>query len=291
MNMPAAEQNPELRVVEPERMWAAAAWRDPLQRAGLNAFDDVMQTAAGRCLRALADRENWRLELHAPHGGVRGAYLKKHHVRSWRHRLAARLGRTVNNSPGRVEAENIDRLRQGGLAAMPLIAFGERLHSDGLLESFVLTEELTGFTQLDDFLIEAFPSIAAGVAGPRDSRLPSLIDAVAAVAARFHALGFNHRDLYCCHFFIREVETGRFDVNLIDLQRVQRRRWLRRRWIVKDLAQLAYSTPRDRVSCTDMLRFIRAYLGVHKLRAADKRLIRSVMFKCGLMHRKQGPYR
>ncbi|MEP6919410.1 MAG: amino acid permease, partial [Acidobacteriota bacterium] len=45
-------------------------------------------------------------------------------------------------------------------------------------------------------------------------------------------------------------------------------------WIIKDLAQLAYSAPRDQISCAQKMRFIKAYLGVLKLRPIDKRFIR-----------------
>jgi heptose I phosphotransferase len=113
---------------------------------------------------------------------------------------------------------------------------------------------------------------------------------VAAVAARFHRSGYNHRDLYCCHFFIKETATGVFQVNLIDLQRVEHRRYLRWRWLVKDLAQLAYSAPRDRVTCTQKMAFIKQYLGVKKLRPQDKRLIRRVLAKQRSMERNLGAH-
>ena len=111
---------------------------------------------------------------------------------------------------------------------------------------------------------------------------------MADVASRFHRQGYNHRDLYCCHFFIREPRPGDFDVRLIDLQRVQHRARWRRRWIVKDLAQLAYSAPRERVSRTSRMAFIKAYLGVSKLTTKHKRLIRRVLLKKWLMEWKQG---
>ena len=106
-----------------------------------------------------------------------------------------------------------------------------------------------------------------------------MIVQVADIARRFHAAGFNHRDFYCCHFLVKETSPGRFDVRLIDLQRVQRRRWFRRRWIVKDLAQLASMSPDDRVGCREKILFLRTYLGVRKLRPQDKRLVRDVLWK------------
>ena len=95
--------------------------------------------------------------------------------------------------------------------------------------------------------------------------------------------------MYCCHFLIQRAgRPAQFDIRLIDLQRVQRRRWLRRRWIVKDLAQLAYSAPRDRVGCKEQVALLHHYFGVRKLRRRDKRLIGAVMRKVRVMQRRLG---
>ena len=95
-------------------------------------------------------------------------------------------------------------------------------------------------------------------------------------------------NFYCCHFFVREDAPGEFAIRLIDLQRVQHRRRFRRRWLVKDLAQLAYSAPRDRITRTRRLAFLRRYLGIEKLRPRDKRLIRRVLAKQKRMERRRG---
>jgi hypothetical protein len=122
----------------------------------------------------------------------------------------------------------------------------------------------------------------------RDRRLDRLVCEVAEVARRFHWAGYNHRDLYAGHFFVREPTAGQFYVRLIDLQRVQLRRRFRRRWLVKDLAQLAWSLPADRLGCRRRLAFMRHYLGVAKLRACDKRLIREILARQERMQRKLG---
>jgi heptose I phosphotransferase len=170
---------------------------------------------------------------------------------------------------------------------MDLIAYGEQLHRNGRLESFVLTEELTGYTPLDHLLPKRFPTISHR-RGKRDRHLQALIAHVASIARRFHQAGYNHRDFYCGHFFIKEELPGRFDIKLIDLQRVQHRRHFRRRWIIKDLAQLAWSASRDHISCTDRMAFMRHYLGVPRLRPCDKRLIRAVLARQVRMERKLG---
>ncbi len=269
------------------RMWLDGRYRSSLAVSGLNAFQSVMATGQGRCLRALADRENWRLELHHPHHPPRGVYLKRHHVRTWRSWLRASIGADPGNTAGRVEARNIRQLTAEGIAVMDLIAYGEHLHPDGRLESFVLTRELAGYTPMDHFLPKRFRTISER-AGTRSRDLHAVIRRIAEIARRFHQAGYNHRDFYCGHFFIKEDAPAVFDVKLIDLQRVQSRRWFRRRWIVKDLAQLAWSASRHHIGCTDRMAFMRHYLGVRKLQAGHKRLIRAVLAKQARMERKLG---
>ncbi len=273
--------------LDTQRMWVAPGFHDPLASAGLSSVSEVMENRDGHLLRSLPDRENWRLQFHDSH---RPAYLKKHHTRTWRNWLRARFRMGPGATPGRVEADNVARLHRCGIDVMRLIAHGDRLHRDGLLESFVMTEELSGFTQLDHFLRERFQRHGQRPGRRRDPELLRLIHDVARVASKFHRLGFNHRDLYCCHFFIREMERGRFQVHLIDLQRVEQRRHFRRRWLVKDLAQLAYSAPTDRISCTQKMAFIKRYLGVRKLRPSHKRLIRQILGKQQLMERNLGAH-
>lgn len=270
-----------------EPVWAAAEYHQALRDAGLGRFDAIMQAQQGWCMRALRVRENWQLQL-AVDRRPRTLFLKKHHVRSWWTRFCARFGFSVGRSAAREEAMNIRRLQSAGIPCMELAGHGERLRQDGLLESFLMTPELEGFTQLDDFLRDRFRGLNAERPERRDPGLQRLTARVAALARQLHEAGFNHRDLYCCHFFVRWRDQGDFEIRLIDLQRVQHRRRLRRRWLVKDLAQLAYSAPRDRIKCTLKMSFIRQYFGVRKLRPEHKRLIREILAKQQSMERKLG---
>ena len=270
------------------KMWLDRRFRSRLAAADLSGFEAVMVSSEGQCLRVLEDRENWRLELPSDGPKPQGLYLKRHHVRTLDSRIRAGLGSEPGESAGRVEARNVRRLTDDGIACMELVAYGETLHGDGRLESFVLTEELEGFLPLDDFLKQRFPAHASGRTTSRDRDLDRLIRRVAEVAGEFHRAGYNHRDLYCCHFFVKEPVDGQFDIKLIDLQRVQHRRRFRRRWLVKDLAQLAFSAPPDRIKCTHRVAFMRRYLGVRKLGPTHKRLIRAVLAKRRRMARKEG---
>jgi heptose I phosphotransferase len=268
-------------------MWLSGRFHAQLQQAGLAAFDAVMQSAGGRCLRVLADRENWYFQPLPTGADGPGLYLKKHRVRTWSTRVRAKLSASPGVTAARIEAGHAGSLSALGIDVMPLVAYGERLRRDGMLESFLLTEELAGYEELQDFLRRRFPPRSPAVAG-RDPELRRILGDVAEIVRRLHAAGYNHRDLYCCHFLIKEPAPGEFDIRLIDLQRVQRRRWFRRRWIVKDLAQLAYSAPRDRVGCKDQIAIMHHYLGVRKLRGRDKRLIAAVTRKVRVMQRRLG---
>ncbi len=219
-------------------MWLASGYRPALERAGLATFEQVMAASHGRCMRVVGDRENWYLQAPDAARPAVGMYLKKHRVRTWLTRLGARLGMPLPASAGRIEAQNVASLAALAIDVPRLVAYGEKFSADGRLESFLLTEELSGYVELQEFVRRRFPACARR--GPaRDRDLARLVRQVAGIARRFHRAGYNHRDFYSYHFLTKEPAPGRFDIRLIDLQRMQRRRWFRRRWIVKDLAQLA----------------------------------------------------
>jgi hypothetical protein len=282
------------------KMWLDRGAHDRLARAGLAEFAAVMNNAQGRCLRALRERENWYF---APEGqrSPDGLYLKKHSIRTWRTWLRAKLHLRTGASAARGEAHWAAALAGIGVPVMRVLAYGEHLFRDGRLQSFLLTEELRGYVELQQFLRRHF---TADSRNEENGNLPRLIGHVAAIARRFHEAGFNHRDFYCCHFLIEDVgqvanlpddNNGRValrramaNIRLIDLQRVQRRRWLRRRWIVKDLAQLAYSAPREVIGCRQRVAFLHAYFGVRKLRGRHRRLIAAVLAKQRRLERRHG---
>jgi len=267
-----------------ETFWIDDEFLPLFQRAGWTSFRQVMDAVDGDCWRKLADRENWRFDLSDERGGIRRIYLKKHHVRSRRFfRPAATAARR--------EADNIARLRAVGVESMKVAAYGQRSGDDGRIESFLATEELTGYSELQTFVPERFAARPRRIARGRDTALKELIGRTADLARRFLESGFNHRDFYAGHFFVRESPPGQFELRLIDLARVQCRKVFRRHWIIKDLAQLAWSLPSEWIGCTDRMAFMRRYLGVEKLRLCDKRLIRAVAAKQQWMHRRLGDMR
>ena len=255
---------------------------------GLTDAESLFATERGVALRRLANRENWRLELADGQDGITTLYLKKHYECNWSTRLRGRLGLPLPTTPARREAERTAELAQLGIPTMTVAAFAERLRPDGTIIGAFLTEELAGFQQLDLFLTARF-------ARRDDPKLRKLIRGCAELAGRFHRAGLNHRDFYTCHFFIREnnpAEINAFAIHLIDLQRVQHwPRGLRRRWIIKDLAQLAYSTPRTLIGPAERMRFFKWYLRIARLDGRAKRLARAISRREAALRRKHGSYR
>jgi heptose I phosphotransferase len=278
---------PRLEPAGDGKMWIDPHFRNRLCQEGMGGFEQVMGKIDGQCLRELRIRENWYLPPAGTGGDNCGLYLKKHRTRSVVTVLRGLLGFGPGQTAARVEVNNVDCLSADGIAVMRVVAYGEKMCRGGLVESFLLTEELAGYTNLRRLLTTYFaPGRLADPAIRHE--LKALVRAVAALARRFHQLGYNHRDFYCCHFLVKRTGYARFDIRLIDLQRVQRRKLLRRRWIVKDLAQLAWSAPRESIGCKQRVAFIKHYLGVRKLTAEHKRLIRSILCKQRLMRWRLG---
>jgi lipopolysaccharide core heptose(I) kinase len=269
-------------------VWFDRRFQVPLRRAGLTGFEQIMARTDARCEKILEDREVWHLRVRAADDKSQGLYLKKHHVWSWVGKLRALLGIRPAPTPAQIEAKNVAALSAQGIAVMRLIAYGERLRSNGLQESFVISEELENYSELHHYLRRRYALSPLGRRSDRDRDLMRLVGDIARIVRRLHEAGYNHRDLYCCHFFVQDKAPAEREIRLIDLQRVQRRRWFRRRWLVKDLAQLAWSAPSCCIKPTHKMAFIREYLGVAKLSPADKRLVRSVLLKQRRMERRLG---
>jgi hypothetical protein len=99
---------------------------------------------------------------------------------------------------------------------------------------------------------------------------------LAVLARRFHGAGFAHRDFYLGHIFVVEGNEPR-KLFLIDLQRMFRPRLFRERWVIKDIGSLAFTALMFGATRTDLMRFLKIYLGTNRLRASDKDFIRKIL--------------
>jgi hypothetical protein len=175
--------------------------------------ESVFSNASIKPWRSLPDRENciWDLSINAQ--------PTRWHVKRF---PATRSKRTS----AELEANGYALLREHQIPTVTLVAWGNL--DDG--RSFIITEDLAGYRAGDKLLESGFP-------------FAKILSRTAEIAAKLHNAGLHHRDLYLCHFLIRENEST-LDIRLIDAARVANlpSLFFRRRWIVKDLAQFWYST-------------------------------------------------
>ncbi len=135
--------------------------------------------------------------------------------------------------------------------------------------------EVPGAVPLDELL-------RAGEAPPE----PWWLAELAPLVRRLHEAGFQHRDLYACHFLIPPERPWGTPL-LIDLARIRRPLSGRRR--VKDLAALAYSLRewRDREKMRELLL---ACLGRTESAAPARRLLARVESKIQRIARHRPKY-
>jgi hypothetical protein len=190
----------------------ASDWQPVFRELGIDA-EAVFSHPQVQCWRKLSDRENCTLNERLGDGRQIRLHIKRYIERGPRRPAAD------------AEVQGFHLLQQHGILTAPLVAWG-RL-ADG--RSFVISEDLTGFNPADKL-----------VEGGADFNL--MLGPIAQLAAKLHQSQLHHRDLYLCHFFVRSGGEPQ-EVRLIDVARVRRLPWLfARRWVVKDLAQLWYST-------------------------------------------------
>jgi heptose I phosphotransferase len=245
-----------------------------LKDAGLDGFSALMEREGGTVFKKKKARSVVRFEL--PDGDGRKAFYLKRHFDADADKGGRGLGRFLKaKRPEDAcnEWERMIELANEGFLTMIPVAFGE-----GGGCSLTLTEEIYDSVRVEDYIPLLEAGGRGGVSEKRD-----IIKRVAALAARFHAKGFNHQDFYLGHIFIRPT-TG--ELFLVDLQRVQRRAAPVERWVVKDLAQFVFSAMAiDNFSGVDLVRFGHAYLGKEKFDADDKKLIRKILAKSGRISR------
>jgi heptose I phosphotransferase len=204
-------------------------YHDLLRRAGIADAWSVFENPRIRVWRSITERENATLDVPAADGSITRLHIK-------------RDKEPQHESSAGAEAAHLLALSNRGIPTPPLVAYGKL--PDG--RSFVITEDLHGYAPADR-------QIAAGV-----MKFSDLLEPTARLAGRLHASAAFHRDLYLCHFFVRQ-HAGSVEVRLIDCARVLIKPFWRRRWQIKDLAQFTYSTREHSVPPAELDRWLAVY--------------------------------
>jgi UDP-glucose:(heptosyl)LPS alpha-1,3-glucosyltransferase len=141
-----------------------------------------------------------------------------------------------------------------GIATMTRVALGRA--PDG--RSLLITAQVPGGVSLERWVRRR---LADGRA-PQGKSKQALVEALAELAARLHAAGWVHRDLYLSHVFVCG-DGPPWRLHLIDLARCLRPLpWRIPRWVAKDLAELLYSMPKSVFDETDQATLLKHYAAV-----------------------------
>ena len=218
-------------------------------------FDQIMNLQ-GEAYRDLAGRRTIRVVLQG-----HGYFAKLHYGVGWGEIFKNLIRLSIPVVGARTEWLAIQRFDELGVSTMSIAGFGEKGLNPARRQSFLLTDELANTISLEDYC-RLWPDTPPS---PRFKR--SIIEKVAAMTRQLHENGVNHRDLYICHFLMKEASTKQdafseqIDLFIIDLHRVQIRSKTPRRWMVKDVAGLHFSSMDIGLTRRDLFRFMRHYRG------------------------------
>jgi len=218
--------------------------------AGKDPFEQVRRLQ-GQEYRAIANRRTLRI-VH----GDKGYFVKMHRGAGWAEIIKNLLMLKRPIVSARNEYRAIQQLNMIDIPTMRIVGFGLRGRNPARLESFLMTEELTGMISLEHVCRE-WPNTP-----PPWHLKKTLIETLACTVRALHTHGINHRDCYLCHFLLDpsvDMPSGRLKLHVIDLHRAQIRRRTPRRWIVKDVAGVWFSAMDIGLTRQDRLRFMRAY--------------------------------
>ena len=212
------------------------------------AFDKV-QTLIGTEFRNVSGRRTFRIEVDNA-----GFFVKTHQGVGWREILKNLMTGKIPVIGAGAEFRASRHLKEVGIPALTITAFGAKGLSPAKTESFLITEEIAPAVDL-----EVVTKDWATVAPSFRFKL-SLIGAVARLIRDMHEAGVNHRDCYLCHFLLHSgSREGTIKLSVIDLHRAQIRDLVSERWIIKDLAALAFSAQDIGLTKRDWLRFLMMY--------------------------------
>jgi hypothetical protein len=246
------------------------SWRAILAEHSLDTLDALFRVTGDRELTKPglpSWRRRIRLELASSVVASRVLYLKRYKTPPLGQQVRRIVSGRAWRSTAWIEWNWMRTLARCDVAAAEPVAFGEEMIGPWERRSAVLIAGAPG------------QSLERWVQSHPERVPPALRDHLARFVWRFHRGGFVHRDLYLSHIFMDRAESEVPSFRLIDVFRVHQPRWRRQRWVVKDLAALNYSTPAGVATTADRVRWLQVYLGVPRLSAKDKVLVRKIVAK------------
>jgi hypothetical protein len=241
---------------------AANEWRLLTLREKWNA--EVQRQILDLARAQIPARHPQTVQLQAKIGGVeKELFVKVFHRGAWLTALKDQLRRSrAFNSWQQGLA-----LDAAGFNAPLAVALGAQAGWRVARREFVVTEKICGVA-----LPEYLRGAVHGAVALRSKR--KNIKRLAQLIRRFHAAGFVHGDLLAGNIFIASGGDNAGDFYFMDNDRTRRYpSWSCQPFWKRNLIQLN-RLPLPAISLQDRMRFLRAYLNVKRLSAADRRFAR-----------------
>lgn len=213
-------------------------------------FEEIMKLS-GELYRDMQGRKTFRFNLRG-----KSYFIKQHFGVGWQEIAKNLLFGRLPVIGATTEYLAINRLSQLNIPTLTTAGFGVKGCNPATQRSFLITHEITNAISVED-LVKSW-----GANPPTRQFKLALMQKMAAIVSAMHQNGLNHRDMYICHFLLRQPVTIDIELAVIDLHRVQIRKRTPKRWIVKDLGSLYFSALNAGLTQRDFLRFIEFYTGM-----------------------------
>jgi len=241
-------------IVEQHPSWPAIAPADWLDTIMTIDVPDREHRKQGRAIG------RWTVPQHGTVPVV--VFLKRHYTLPWWCGILAKLSSRAAHSPGLQEWQNLRWAKRHGLPVPVALCAGERRGPGLAVQSFLAVEEL----DRQEPLHLAVPLARARLCAVEFERWKRGLTAeLSRLCVLLHQQHHYHKDLYFCHFYIADHDLGSVPaswanrVTMIDFHRLAYHRLARPWHVLKDLAQLLYSSSVIGVSPVDRARFWKLY--------------------------------
>jgi heptose I phosphotransferase len=207
-------------------------------------------------------------------------FIKRHRGAAWGEILKNLVTLRLPVVSAHNEFRAISKVRELGLRAPVIAAYGRRGLLPHNIESFLITEDVGPHETLESFC-RPWPHQAPAFAAKR-----ALLDELADISNRLHTNGVCHRDYHLCHF----LQTGADkSLTVIDLHRALVKDPLAERWIIKDLAGLYFSAMDTGLTRRDLFRFMCRYrqCSLRETLVRDRQFWEAVRDRATRLYRKE----
>jgi len=232
-----------------------------------HSFESIWHYRGGEIIKKIKARSVARIEVQS-HSKKTYYYLKRHNPEFIGFRgLFALISPKWILSQGRKEFKNICDFRRSNLATVVPVATGEKRFRFFWVASFLITEDFSPYTSLENLLGDQ-PELFTGSEG--ETRKKNIINEIGLLARRMHQNGFNHGDFNATHILLNYEDGSDIPkIALFDIQRVDRKKSFRFRWMIKSLARLNYTLPESIFNTKDRISILQSYKGKQKLHVFD----------------------